>query len=176
MEVRFERVKDCPHAILPERKTKKSGGYDFYVSENTVVPSIWNLFKNIPSGDYPVLFDLETVTELTKKYNVRPTLVPTGVKAYIPDDAILQLSVRSSCPLKNWLVLANGVGIIDADYVDNIANEGAIYFQLINFFPFDIELKAGDCIGQGVIIPYLTTTDDNASGERVGGFGSTNGN
>jgi dUTP pyrophosphatase len=40
----------------------------------------------------------------------------------------LELSVRSSCPLKNWLILANGVGIIDADYYNNPQNEGEIFF------------------------------------------------
>jgi dUTPase len=34
-------------------------------------------------------------------------------------------------------------------------------------------LKKGDIIGQGIIKPYLITEDDNASGNRTGGFGST---
>jgi dUTP pyrophosphatase len=83
------------------------------------------------------------------------------------------LSVRSSCPLKHWLILANSVGIIDGDYYGNQDNDGHIYFQMINLSPIDIILKKGDIIGQGIIKPYLITEDDCAGGLRTGGFGST---
>ena len=36
-------------------------------------------------------------------------------------------------------------------------------------------VKEGEAIGQAIILPYATTEDDVAEGERVGGFGSTNG-
>lgn len=64
--------------------------------------------------------------------------------------------------------------IIDADYYNNIDNEGEIFFQLINLSPFPIKIKKGEAIGQGIIKNYLTTEDDISSGERIGGFGSTN--
>ena len=117
---------------------------------------------------------LETIAQLTKVTGAKPTLVPTGIKCEMPGDCYLELSVRSSCPLKHWLILANGVGIIDADYYNNPDNEGEIFFQMINLSPFDIQLHKGDIIGQGIIKQYLTTEDDAATGERVGGFGSTN--
>ena len=120
-----------------------------------------------------VCYNLDEVAAVTKATGAKPTLVSTGVKAYIPDGYYLQLQVRSSCPLKYWLILANGVGIIDADYADNPDNEGEIFFQLINLFPYDIVLTKGDKIGQGIFLPYLTTADDNAEGQRLGGFGST---
>jgi dUTP pyrophosphatase len=83
--------------------------------------------------------------------------------------------VRSSLPLKHWLILANGVGIIDADYYNNPDNEGHIYFQIINLLPFDVVIKKGECFGQGILIPYSTTENDNGSDTvRSGGFGSTN--
>ena len=81
--------------------------------------------------------------------------------------------MRSSSPLKYWLVLANSKGVIDADYYNNVDNEGEIFLQVINFSPFPIVIKKGEAIGQGIIVPYLTTENDIASGERVGGFGST---
>lgn len=65
--------------------------------------------------------------------------------------------------------------IIDADYYNNPDNEGHIYFQIINLSPFDILLKKGDAIGQGILKHYYTTDDDAATGERIGGFGSTSG-
>ena len=82
--------------------------------------------------------------------------------------------MRSSTPLKYWLICGNGVGIIDADYCDNPDNEGEIFFQLINLSPFPIKLKKGDIIGQGIVKRYLTTTDEvNNFAVRTGGFGST---
>ena len=63
--------------------------------------------------------------------------------------------------------------IIDADYYNNPDNEGEIFFQLINLSPYNIILKKGEKIGQGIIKPYLTTEDDTATGDRLGGFGST---
>ena len=162
--------------LLPKRSTAASAGYDFTVAEDIVVPSYWKILNNIilPNNLTDMkTYKLNEVAEFTKKYNFKPTLVPTGVKAYIPQDEYLQLSVRSSCPLKNWLILANGVGIIDADYYNNPDNEGHIYFQIINLFPEDILLKQGDKIGQGVFLTYDTTLDDHAVEKRLGGFGST---
>ena len=63
--------------------------------------------------------------------------------------------------------------IIDADYYNNPDNEGEIFFQLINLSPYNIILKKGEKIGQGIIKQYLTTEDDTATGDRLGGFGST---
>ena len=158
--------------LLPERATKFSAGYDFVVAQDTLVPALSNQFhlldKNLTSP-----LTITEVADLTKKYKCRPTLVPTGVKAYIPEGQYLQISVRSSCPLKNWLILGNGVGIIDADYYNNPDNEGHIFFQIINLFPYDIVLCEGDKIGQGIFLPYNTTEQDAAENLRAGGFGST---
>lgn len=100
-------------------------------------------------------------------------MVSTGVKCQLDPGTYLELSVRSSTPLKYWLILANGVGIIDKDYYNNPSNEGEIYLQIMNLSPFNVLIKKGEAIGQGIIKPYLITEDDNASGERIGGFGST---
>ena len=173
----FEKVSAYAAADikLPQRSTTGSAGYDFEVAENIIIPSYTKLYNKILEGywDPPSLVDLDTMASITKASGTKPTLVPTGVKCKLDPDTYLELSVRSSCPLKYWLILANGVGIIDADYYNNPDNEGHIYFQIINLSPFDIQLKKGDIIGQGIIKPYLITEDDNASGLRVGGFGST---
>ena len=118
-------------------------------------------------------YSLDEVAAMTKEAIARPTLVSTGMKCHMPKDTYLELSVRSSTPLKNWIVLANGVGIIDADYYNNPDNEGEIFFQLINLSPFPILLRKGDIIGQGIIKPYLTTNYDVTTAVRTGGFGST---
>lgn len=90
---------------------------------------------------------LEDVAKFTKETKCKPTLVSTGVKCKLDRRQYLELSVRSSTPLKYWLILANGVGIIDRDYYNNSDNEGEIFLQLINLSPFDIQLKKGEKIG-----------------------------
>ena len=170
--MKFERVSKYPDAVLPVRKTAKSAGYDFTVAEDIIVPSHQKLSDKFPKNQFN-LVSLEGMSILTKNLKAKPTLVPSGIKCELNDNTYLELSVRSSCPLKYWLILANGVGIIDADYYNNPDNEGHIYFQMINLSPFDIQLHKGDVIGQGIIKPYLITEDDNAFGDRLGGFGST---
>ena len=132
---------------LPERKTKYSAGYDVECAEDVIIPSF--------------------------KKGMKPTLVKTGIKAYMQDNEYLMLVNRSSNPGKKGLVLANSVGIIDKDYYGNPDNDGHFMFAFYNMKEEDIEIKKGDCIGQAIFMPYLLADDDNANGERTGGFGST---
>ena len=141
--MKFEIISKYPDAKLPERATKGSAGYDFFVAETTV----------IPAG--------------------MVGLVPTGVKAKIDDGYWLQLAVRSSTPRKKHVMLANGIGIVDSDYYNNPENEGHIMFQLYNFGSSDTVILKGDRIGQGVFVPYGLTDNDNVERIRTGGFGST---
>ena len=161
---------------LPVRKTKASAGYDFQVAEDTIIPSYFSLITKIRNGTQfcvDGIYTLNDMARVTKDFRAKPTLVPTGIKCEMPEGFYLELSVRSSCPLKHWLILANGVGVIDADYYNNPDNEGHIFFQIINLSPFDILLKKGDAIGQGILKKYFITDDDVATAERQGGFGST---
>lgn len=135
---------------LPVRKTKYSAGYDIEVAEEVIIPS----FKN----------------------GMNPTLVKTGLKAYMQDDEVLMLYNRSSNPKKKGLILANSVGVIDKDYYGNQDNDGHIMFAFYNIKDEDITLKKGEAIGQAVFQKYLVTDNDSAEGERTGGFGSTNKN
>ena len=173
--IKFEKVsafKDVDFN-LPERKTANSAGYDMVVAEDIIIPSSSTLWSRICNIEITSPMSLDEMAQLTKSYKIKPTLVPTGVKCYLDPDTYLELSVRSSTPLKYWLILANGVGIIDADYADNPDNEGHIYFQIINLSPFPIQLKKGDIIGQGIIKRYEIVEGDAAAGLRAGGFGST---
>ena len=179
--MKFEIVSKYADAglSLPVRKTAKSAGYDFEVASDILIPSHHDILSELSAAKITTEFcddeflDLEKMSALTKWSGLRPTLVPTGIKCEMPEGFYLELSVRSSCPLKHWLILANGVGIIDADYYNNPDNEGHIYFQMINLSPFDIVLRKGDVIGQGILKKYFITDDDAAQGERTGGFGST---
>lgn len=173
--IKFERVSRFPNAVLPTRKTAHSAGYDLTVAEDICVPPVVNHIKTLDSQytTYISTLNLKEVATLTKTLDAKPTLVSTGVKCQLDPGYYLELSPRSSTPLKYWLIMANSVGIIDADYYNNPDNEGEIFLQLINFSPFNIQLHKGDVIGQGIIKKYEVTDDDNAIGERLGGFGST---
>jgi len=132
---------------LPVRKTKYSAGYDMEAAENTVIPSF--------------------------KKGMKPTLVKTGIKAYMGEDEVLILANRSSNPGKKGLILANSIGVIDSDYYGNPDNDGHIMFAFYNIKDEDIEIKKGDAIGQAIFQKFLTADGDLAEGTRMGGFGST---
>ncbi len=131
---------------MPERKTKFSAGYDVEAAEDMVIPPY--------------------------EKGQKPTLIPTGLKAYFQEDEVLFLVNRSSGP-KKGLVLPNSIGVVDADYYGNESNDGHFYFQFYNIKEEPLEIKKGDIIGQAIFQKYLITDDDVAEGERKGGFGST---
>ena len=132
---------------LPKRSTKYAAGYDVEAAEDTVIPAF--------------------------KPGVKPTLVPTGLKAYMQDDEMLCLYNRSSNPKKKGLVLANSVGIVDKDYYGNSDNDGHIMYAFWNFKDEDIKVEKGERIGQAIFQKYLVADNDVAEGKRTGGFGST---
>ena len=128
---------------IPERKTALSAGYDLAAAEDLTIA---------PGA---------------------ATLVPTGLKAYMGPGEVLLLFVRSSLAVKRSLMLANGVGVVDADYADNPENEGHILVALFNAGSAPTEIRKGDRVAQGIFLPFLITTGDAATGARTGGFGST---
>lgn len=148
---------------LPIRATHHAAGYDFEAAEDVVIPSIWKQFLARRIGENQAV-----------EKKIKPVLVPTGIKAYMAENEFLQLANRSSNPLKRFLVLTNGVGVIDSDYYNNDANEGHIMFQFTNFGLRDMTIKKGERIGQGIFLPFLKADQDETSGERTGGFGSSN--
>lgn len=174
---KFEKISRFSDIEIPTpvRKTAASAGYDFTVAEDVVIPPYFDILTNMERLAEDKTYIIGEMKDLTKSLKTRPTLVSTGMKCELDPGTYLELSVRSSSPLHYWIVMANSVGIIDADYYNNPDNEGEIFFQLINLSPYPIKLQKGDAIGQGIIKEYLTTVDDVATGARVGGFGSTNG-
>lgn len=131
---------------LPKRSTKYAAAYDVEAAEDVIIP----VFKP----------------------GIKPTLIPTGLKAYCMEDEWYMLVSRSSGP-KKGLLMANGIGVIDFDYYENETNDGHFYFQYFNCTDHDIEIKKGDVIGQIIFQKYLLIDNDKASGVRKGGFGST---
>ena len=131
---------------IPVRKTARSAAYDIEAAEDIDIP----VFKP----------------------GIKPTLIPTGLKAYCQDDECYFLMNRSGGP-KKGLLTPHGLGLIDADYYENPDNDGHIMFAFYNITENPVLVKKGEAIGQGIFSKYLITDDDNAEGERTGGFGST---
>jgi dUTP pyrophosphatase len=129
--------------VLPERKTKGSAGYDLSCAIDLIIKS-----KTIE-------------------------FVPTGLKAYMQSDEVLQVFPRSSLSFKKHLVKLNSVGIIDSDYYNNPDNEGEIMLILYNFGEQDVLISKGERVAQGVFSKYLTVDGENNNIKRLGGFGST---
>ena len=129
---------------LPTRKTQYSAGYDFIT---------------------PIDFILEPNDSL---------VIPTGIKAYMQPNEFLGMYIRSSFGIKKNIILKNGVGIIDADYVDNESNEGHIMVAIRNMGNEILSVSQGDAISQGIFQMYLTVDDDKTTETRIGGIGSTN--
>ena len=155
---------------LPLYKTRHSAGADFFCAKEIVIPSIWkSLFGMLKDGILHV-----SDKEKAKK-ELEPTLVHTGIKASMEEDECLILCNRSSNPKKLGLVLANGIGLIDKDYYNNVDNDGEIMFAFYNFLPFDRTIHVGDTLGQGVFQKFLYPEVGLriADEERKSGFGST---
>lgn len=131
---------------LPRRATLHSAGYDIEAAEDVEVPAF--------------------------EPGVQPTLIPTGLKAYCQDDEFYAVVNRSS-GAKKGLVLANGIGIIDADYYENDTNDGHFQILVFNVSDHVLKIKKGDRVAQVIFQKYLLVDDDNASEKRIGGIGST---
>lgn len=183
---RFEIVSkyvDDRELLTPKRATPGSVGYDLVCAKDTVVPSSLIFFQKVTrlTGMSPI----ETATlDEVKKYIVnmenafgqrlRPTLVSTGIKTYCKPNEYFAVCSRSGMPLKHLLLVANSVGIVDSDYADNPGNEGEIFVQFLNLSPYDIVIKKGERIAQGMFIPTIVAENDNHDDvERAGGHGST---
>lgn len=142
---KFYPVKNAPaDTVLPKRKTAKSAGYDF------VLPCDVRLNPRSVSA-----------------------IIPTNVKAFMPDDEVLMLYIRSSIGIKQHVTLANGTGIIDADYFSNPDNDGNIGICLQNNSNEIVSLKKGERIMQGIFVKYAVCDSDDTNEVRKGGFGST---
>ena len=149
-----------PEAQLPEYQTKNAAGADFFCAEEATILPLGR--KSVDNPNFVFT-------------NHKPTLVHTGIKANMEEDEVLELYNRSSNPKKLGLVLANGVGVVDADYYNNSDNDGEIMFAFFNISDKPVTLHVGDRIGQGVFKKYLRPTEGLRikEEERKGGFGST---
>lgn len=100
--------------------------------------------------------------------------VNSGLQVDVPKDHIMQMFVRSSVGIKKNLCLANGTGIIDNGFKDEII------MALYNFGKELQVIKDGDRICQFLIFPrpiikpvFVEDNEDFRQGDRGGGIGSS---
>lgn len=139
--VRDEFRKNEGEIKLPQRATKNSAGYDVYTPCNIVL-----------------------------KPNEKK-MVFTDIKAYMQEDEVLYLHIRSSLGVKKGIILSNVTGVIDSDYYENEDNDGNIGLPLWNTSNETIEIKRGERVCQFVFSKYLIADNGNTDESRVGGFG-----
>lgn len=125
---------------LPQRNDKRSAGYDLRIPCKMVIP---------PHSHSELEF--------------------TDICAYMQDDEVLKVFVRSSIGCKKGLILANGTGIIDASYYPR-----NIGIKLYNTTNEEVVLEENERVCQCIFEKYLTVDDDDCMNEnRVDGFGSS---
>ena len=125
---------------LPQRNDKRSAGYDLRVPCRMVIS---------PHSHSELEF--------------------TDVCAYMQDDEVLKVFVRSSIGCKKGLILANGTGIIDASYYPR-----NIGIKLYNTTNEEVVLEENERVCQCIFEKYLTADDDDCMNkERHDGFGSS---
>ena len=135
--------KNVVPAIMPQRGTKTSAGYDFAT---------------------PVGFTI---------LSHRKVSIWTDIKAYMQEGEVLTLHIRSSIGTKKGLRLANVTGIVDSDYYSNPDNDGNIGLTFYNDSKDIVTIEAGERVAQGIFLPFLVSDNGNTDNERIGGFGST---
>ena len=126
--------------------------------------------------------DTDACMDLKACLNKRLILVPpkktvvvgTGIKVAVPEGYVMMLFPRSSTGFKLNCMFANGTGIIDAGYRDEVK------MAIHNFGGYTVEIEDGQRLGQFMVIPRpkvrLTRVPDNFAfrlGDRKGGVGST---
>ena len=100
-------------------------------------------------------------------------LVPTGLIFDIPEKHVMKMYIRSSQALKKGLIMANGVGIIDSDYVEES------FMMLQNVSDSMATIEHGERIAQCLVEKTLrlkiaeVTEKPGQKTDRDGGFGST---
>ena len=98
--------------------------------------------------------------------------IPTGIRCEMNIDWVLMLYPRSGLGCKYGLNLMNQTGIVDSDFYYS-DNEGHIFVKLKNNGDKECTIREGDNVVQGVFLEYGITIDDEVTGIRNGGFGST---
>ena len=150
----------------------------FYPGESCVIPA-WRVQIKLLTDNavFPTKgsedaagYDLY-ITETTVVRKGCTEILPTGLSIELPENHVARIYSRSGFA-KDGLVVANGVGVIDADY------RGEVGVLIHNQGKFNKIIKAGTRVAQMIIeeLPYVEMIEVKNLGETdrgSGGFGST---
>ncbi len=143
VSLKFKRI--TPDAKAPYRATTSSACYDVFAND--------------------------TVTLYPQRGQDKAYKVPTGVAFEIPEGYHLEVYVRSSTGLKTKLRLANGTGIVDSDYVDEL------FLLVENIGSSVTRINKGERIAQVMLVENvpneLVEVDSLTKEGTHEGFGST---
>lgn len=139
------------------RQTNNSAGADLSASEDVVIRA--GEIVLVPTGYYL------THTVADSFCGSIPVFSSMSGEV-LPDDIFYLLAARSSLAYKKGLLLANGVGIIDSDYKDEVK------VMLYNSTKETVIISKGERIAQLIPTQYLPIFP-SLENERNGGFGST---
>lgn len=143
VSLKFKRI--TPDAKAPYRATASSACYDVFAND--------------------------TVTLYPQRGQDKAYKVPTGVAFEIPEGYHLEVYVRSSTGLKTKLRLANGTGIVDSDYVDEL------FLLVENIGSSVTRINKGERIAQVMLVENVPTelveVDSLTKEGTHEGFGST---
>lgn len=98
-------------------------------------------------------------------------MIPTGIKSYMLPGFKLCFYPKSGLGSK-YLRISNTIPTVDEDYAYS-DNEGHIYLRVRNEGSKRISIKRGNKFVQASYEIFGITNDDDATGVRNGGFGST---
>ena len=155
-----------PAVTPPRRATDASAGYDLRAWLEASTIDVWSgQDRTTRSPEGPP--DARTFTLAPSERAV----IPLGFRATVPKGIEAQVRARSGTALKLGLILANGPGTIDPDYI------GEWGVLVLNASSAPITIRHGDRIAQLVLARFETLEFTPGSvvqtTERTGGFGST---
>lgn len=161
-----------PDAQIPHYETRKAACFDLaaYIPKNSSI----TIFTN--RGDKHEVVSSHDGSNGKSYINLFPherALIRTGLILDIPTGYSVRLHSRSGMALKYGLVLANGEGVIDQDYIEETK------IIMLNTSAESVKIYHGDRIAQGEVVPslqmdiYETFQKPEQKSNRIGGFGST---
>lgn len=134
-------------------------------------------FKNLPLPAYGTAQAacMDIYAALEEPVILQPLerkIIPTGICIALPEGYELQIRSRSGNPIKTGMIIANGIGTIDADY------RGELGVGVINVNKEPITIEHGFKIAQVSVQPvyqieWQEVSELNDTERGAGGFGST---
>jgi dUTP pyrophosphatase len=143
-----------------------------------LVVTIRRLRDDVPLPQYhsagAAAFDLASADDV----EVAPgevRLVGTGLVVSVPAGHFLAVLARSSLPIRKGLIVANGLGVVDADYC---GPDDEVKVEVYNFRAAAVRIARGERIAQALVLPAIRVEwSETAPAEAAsrGGFGTTGG-